>query len=293
MAVFYSLQRAAAQPGPVRGARRRQPRDVPDHQPLGLRRAERGLRREARRGRVRGTTPRWATGLFGGPRQSARQPAQPGQQLLQQLSVGAGQRHPPRGQSPRADRRSRQHVGLNLDVMNVQSKLSFGQTSAQIKANSTGDVYYLAGFVTSISTLAPDFLHLDQGGGRRERRPVAGDTLDYTIVVPNTGNDTSIHTVMTDVLPPGITSCPGSLQVTAGPNTRREDRRARRQSGRVQRGHAHGRRAPRRHRGRCRGRHAPARRVDDRDVQGNGGPASPEPSRTRRRSPRRGSSARR
>ena len=45
-----------------------------------------------------------------------------------------------------------------------------------------------------------------------------GDVLEYTIVAVNSGNDASVNTVLTDVLPAGVTYVPGSLQITAGDN---------------------------------------------------------------------------
>jgi uncharacterized repeat protein (TIGR01451 family) len=109
--------------------------------------------------------------------------------------------------------------GLDLDVVDVTAKLTAGQTSAPIQATSTGDVYYLAGFITSVSTFKPDFstsvkTAVDLNGGSL----LAGDILQYTIVVNNTGNDTSVNTVLTDTIPAGVTYVPGSLQITAGAN---------------------------------------------------------------------------
>jgi uncharacterized repeat protein (TIGR01451 family)/MYXO-CTERM domain-containing protein len=110
-------------------------------------------------------------------------------------------------------------AGMDIDVVDVTSKLTPLQTGAPIQATSTGDVYFLAGFVTSISTFKPDFTTstktaTDVNGGSL----IPGDVLQYTIVVTNTGNDTSINTVLSDALPTGVTYVPGSLQITAGVN---------------------------------------------------------------------------
>ncbi len=110
--------------------------------------------------------------------------------------------------------------GMDLDVVDVTAKLSAGQTSAAIQATSTGDVYYLAGFITSISTFKPDFASstksaADVNGGAL----VAGDVIEYTVVATNNGNDTAVNVVLTDALPAGVTYVPGSLQITSGANT--------------------------------------------------------------------------
>lgn len=109
--------------------------------------------------------------------------------------------------------------GIDLDVVDVTAKLSPGQTSASVQATSTGDVYYLGAFVTSISTFKPDFTTsgktaTDENGGSL----LPGDKILYTIDVVNTGNDSSVNTIMTDVLPAGVTFVPGSLHITAGAN---------------------------------------------------------------------------
>ena len=109
--------------------------------------------------------------------------------------------------------------GMDLDIVDVTAKLTGGQTSATVEATSTGDTYYLGAFITSISTFKPDFntstkTVVDVNGGSL----LAGDTLQYTINVVNTGNDTSINTVLVDTLPTGVTYVPNSLSISSGPN---------------------------------------------------------------------------
>ncbi len=109
--------------------------------------------------------------------------------------------------------------GIDLDVVDVTAKVMGGQTSATIQGTSTGDVYYLAGFITSISDYRPNFetstkTVMDVNGGAA----IPGDVLEYELTVINTGNDTAINTVLTDPLPAGVTYVPGSLEITAGAN---------------------------------------------------------------------------
>ncbi len=123
------------------------------------------------------------------------------------------------GDLPQLTGTAQSMAGLDLDVVDVTAKLTAAQTSAPIQATSTGDTYYLAGFITSISTFKPDFATsvktaVDVNGGSL----FTGDVLQYSIVVNNTGNDTSVNTVLTDKLPAGVTYVPGSLQITAGAN---------------------------------------------------------------------------
>ncbi|MFT3773062.1 MAG: DUF11 domain-containing protein [Minicystis sp.] len=124
------------------------------------------------------------------------------------------------GDLPQLTGTAQSMAGIDLDVVDVTAKLTAGQTSAMVQATSSGDVYYLGAFITSVSTFKPDFststkTGTDVNGGSL----VAGDTLQYTINVVNTGNDTSINTVLTDALPMGVTYVPGSLSIASGPNS--------------------------------------------------------------------------
>ncbi|MDI1430529.1 MopE-related protein [Polyangium sorediatum] len=109
--------------------------------------------------------------------------------------------------------------GMDMDIVDITSKLSAGQQSAPIAATSTQEQYWLAGFVTSIPTFKPDFqTSLKTAVDLNGDALLPGDTVEYTVVVTNTGNDTSVKTVLTDPLPMGVTYVPGSIQVSAGPN---------------------------------------------------------------------------
>lgn len=109
--------------------------------------------------------------------------------------------------------------GVDLDVVDITPYLSPGQTSAAVHASTSGEIYWLGAFLTSVSTYAPDFgssakSAVDLDGGAL----LAGDEVEYTLVVTNTGSDTSVGTVLTDVLPSQVTLVPGTIEITAGPN---------------------------------------------------------------------------
>jgi uncharacterized repeat protein (TIGR01451 family)/MYXO-CTERM domain-containing protein len=123
------------------------------------------------------------------------------------------------GDLPQLDGLGASMSGLDLDIIDVTSLVAAGQTSATIQATSSGDTYMIGAFATSISTYRPDyggttktFTDLNGGGVFRD------DIIEYTIVAPNTGNDTAVGVVLTDPLPTGIVYIPGSIQVTAGAN---------------------------------------------------------------------------
>ena len=110
--------------------------------------------------------------------------------------------------------------GVDIDVVDVTNLVTPGQSSAVIQATATNqNSFLLAGLITSISTLQPDFAGSvksvrDINGGAL----VAGDVLEYSIVVTNRGNDGSVNTVLTDSLPDGVTYVPHSLVVQNGAN---------------------------------------------------------------------------
>jgi uncharacterized repeat protein (TIGR01451 family) len=106
------------------------------------------------------------------------------------------------------------YAGVDLDVVDITAELTQGQTSAPLEAKTTGDTYYLGGFITSLSTNAPDLTTstktaVDVNGGLL----LPGDILEYTITVTNDGNDSAVNTILTDALPPQVTFVPGSITV--------------------------------------------------------------------------------
>ena len=110
---------------------------------------------------------------------------------------------------------------IDLDVIDITGLVTPGQTSATLTAKTTSDSFFLSGFITAITTLAPDFTTstksvTDLTSGTSQAHP--GDILQYTIVATNTGTDTAINTVLSDPLPAGVTFVPGSLQITTGAN---------------------------------------------------------------------------
>ncbi|WP_437780640.1 hypothetical protein [Sorangium sp. So ce1097] len=111
--------------------------------------------------------------------------------------------------------------GIDIDVVQIPSNLlRAGDTEAQIGAVVSGsDSYLLGGIITSVPTLLPDLSTtsksvLDLNGGG----VTPGDTLEYTIIVANTGDDEAAEVVLSDPLPPGVTYVAGSLEITTGPN---------------------------------------------------------------------------
>jgi uncharacterized repeat protein (TIGR01451 family)/MYXO-CTERM domain-containing protein len=110
---------------------------------------------------------------------------------------------------------------MDMDVVDVTAFVMPGQTTATITADNTGDVAFLSTYITSVTTLAPDFITstktvTDLTSGTTSAHP--GDILQYTITATNVGTDAAVNTVLNDPLPANVTYVPGSLQVLTGAN---------------------------------------------------------------------------
>ncbi|HRG97629.1 MAG TPA: hypothetical protein PLR99_15345 [Polyangiaceae bacterium] len=112
--------------------------------------------------------------------------------------------------------------GIDIDVIDVTAQMAAGQSAAVARLATASDTFALAGLATSLSSLMPDFtaspktvknLTHPTGG------TLAGDVLEYSIAVKNTGSDPSDRTELRDAIPPGTTYEAGSLSVVSGPNT--------------------------------------------------------------------------
>lgn len=114
------------------------------------------------------------------------------------------------------------YSGVDIDVIDVTRQLVKDQTMVTIDATTGGENFFLGAFVTSITSYKPEFssgsTKTVQNLTRTDGITRPGDTVRYTITVKNQGNDIAINTMLTDVLPAGISYVLGTLQITAGAN---------------------------------------------------------------------------
>ncbi|MFY0525600.1 Ig-like domain-containing protein [Archangium gephyra] len=104
--------------------------------------------------------------------------------------------------------------GMDLDVVDVT--VAAGAKSATVRVNTSGDKFWLGGFITSITTQAPDFtntLKSVRNVTRTDGTVRPDDILEYTITTRNVGDDHSRDTVLTDPLPAQLDYVPGSLRL--------------------------------------------------------------------------------
>ena len=105
-------------------------------------------------------------------------------------------------------------AGYDLDTVNVTELLNPGDTSAVVGADSSLDIFFLGGFVTSVANLAPLFevtkSMKDLNGGA----VLPGDIVEFTISGTNVGNDTAKDVTITDIINNGFHYDPNSLVIT-------------------------------------------------------------------------------
>jgi uncharacterized repeat protein (TIGR01451 family) len=121
------------------------------------------------------------------------------------------------GDLPRLTGTPRSMSGIDMDVLDISRLVQPSQTSATLLATSSGDGYLLGSFITSFSTLKPDFQSSkksvrDLNGGAA----LPGDELEYEIDVINRGTDASVQTLLRDALPAGVSYVPNSIAIMSG-----------------------------------------------------------------------------
>jgi uncharacterized repeat protein (TIGR01451 family) len=107
-------------------------------------------------------------------------------------------------------------AGYDLDTIDVTAQLAAGDTTCDVGADSSYDIFLLGGFVTSVTNLAPYFQPTKVVEDLNGLPTVEGDVLEYTIAATNTGNDDAIDVVLTDVIESGLKFVPGSISIEKG-----------------------------------------------------------------------------
>ncbi|MCY1013549.1 hypothetical protein OV079_50085 [Nannocystis pusilla] len=106
--------------------------------------------------------------------------------------------------------------GLDLDVVDISSRLDPLQTFLPLTVTTAADSLLLATAVVSVTTAAPDLSIVETWEDLNGGACVPGDIIEYTIEVTNVGNDAAVEVVLTDELPDGVTFVPGTLEIVEG-----------------------------------------------------------------------------
>ncbi|MBI5506042.1 MAG: DUF11 domain-containing protein [Deltaproteobacteria bacterium] len=111
-------------------------------------------------------------------------------------------------------------LGFDIDSVDASGILANSATSATITLTTAGDQYLPGAVVFATPVYAPVIVPnalktvTDVNGGYVE----AGDVLEYSIPVTNTGDDYADNVILTDAIPSDTTYVAGSLVVTSGAN---------------------------------------------------------------------------
>ena len=131
-----------------------------------------------------------------------------------------------KGDLPQLTGTPRSMSGLDLDVLDLSMRVKAGQNRATLTANTNLDTYLLAAFVTSISTLKPNFGTSAKAAKvpSNAKTVKPGEEVEYTIDIINSGSDDATGSVVSDPLPMGVTYVPGTLEiVSAGTPAKKTD----------------------------------------------------------------------
>ncbi|WP_326522500.1 OmpA family protein [Archangium lipolyticum] len=127
------------------------------------------------------------------------------------------------GDLPRTSGHAGTSPGIDIDVADMSSRIGVDNKTIRVSVATKDDIFWLAGLITSVDTLAPDFSNTIKRvtpittGANGEVR--VGDILEYAITTTNTGTDTSKDTVLTDKLPPELAYVDKSLKLKVGNST--------------------------------------------------------------------------
>ncbi len=107
----------------------------------------------------------------------------------------------------------RNMLGFDIKNMSASGIIANSATSATLSFTSTGDTYFPGVVTTAINLYAPDFTSSAKSvtdlTGNNPPRP--GDTLQYAVLVANTGDDPSSGTSLVDTLPATVSYVTGSM----------------------------------------------------------------------------------
>jgi len=110
-------------------------------------------------------------------------------------------------------------LGFDIGRIDASGKLGNNDTSATLRATTTGDAYYPSAFTFETELYTPKMVPIktavDLNGGKLK----AGDTVRYTVTAQNDGDDGGTNAKLVDTLPPNATYVPGSAKLNNAPAT--------------------------------------------------------------------------
>ena len=107
----------------------------------------------------------------------------------------------------------RNHLGVDIDMLNADGILANGATSAKATVSSTGEAIFPGVLTMASQLLAPKIrpvtVATDLNGGLVS----PGDIIEYVVTAKNIGNDTANGVTLTSTLPEGVELLDGTLEL--------------------------------------------------------------------------------
>lgn len=105
--------------------------------------------------------------------------------------------------------------GLDLDMVDISTRLMPGDSSASLQVSSTDDIIYVGALVTSVRSKKP-VLETTLTADPSSVRP--NTSITFTSTTKNVGDDDAGNIVVRHPIPDGLTYEPGSLTFVSGPD---------------------------------------------------------------------------
>ncbi|MDO5700445.1 MAG: hypothetical protein Q4P36_03120 [Bowdeniella nasicola] len=104
-------------------------------------------------------------------------------------------------------------IAVDAKTFDASGILKNSATKMDLTFGTGGDWYYPTALTTQIDLYVPEIKPVKTVKNLAGNDPAAvGDVLEYSIAVSNTGQDSAVNTVLTDLVPSGATFIPGTLK---------------------------------------------------------------------------------
>lgn len=102
--------------------------------------------------------------------------------------------------------------GYDITNVDCSSTISSGQTSAFAIGATVGDDFMINALGMQISVISPAIVPIKRVNGAFGVESAIGETLNFSVMLKNTGTSDALNVIFQDPLEPGLTFVPGSVR---------------------------------------------------------------------------------